>query len=286
MTAKEKAELLKETIKFLYSNEGRSISYISRLLKIDRQNISSVIHDNGYFQFDPKKAKIQRFIKSNKEFIIARIKDAWTNRELCVHFKVGMDFLSKVIAYCPEIQEVKKLTSCKMNVKYTEIPGEIWKPILGYPNYEVSDYGRCRHIKKGILTPYLNKRHNRFYVGLTSESGERKNVFLHRVVAHAFCPNSNPEATTVNHIDGDTHNNAASNLEWVTQRDNNIHAKKLLSYNPKGGRPLDYIIEYQGKYKFKTITAFAKFINLSESQAKRWIEEMPDKHNIRKIPKR
>ena len=37
MTNSEKAELLKDTIYQLYSKEGRSKSYISRLLEIDRK---------------------------------------------------------------------------------------------------------------------------------------------------------------------------------------------------------------------------------------------------------
>ena len=36
MTQKEKIEMLKETITFLYEKEGRSKSYISRLLCVDR----------------------------------------------------------------------------------------------------------------------------------------------------------------------------------------------------------------------------------------------------------
>ena len=43
MTTEEKAEMLKSTISQLYSKEGRSISYISRLLEINRRTISAKI---------------------------------------------------------------------------------------------------------------------------------------------------------------------------------------------------------------------------------------------------
>jgi hypothetical protein len=40
-------------------------------------------------------------------------------------------------------------------------------------------------------------------------------------VAAAFCPNDDPEnKTTIDHIDGNTLNNCADNLRWMSQADN------------------------------------------------------------------
>lgn len=52
-----------------------------------------------------------------------------------------------------------------------------------------------------------------------------KTVKVHRLVAEAFVPNPDglPE---VNHIDGNKSNNSASNLEWVTRRQNMRHARE------------------------------------------------------------
>ena len=52
------------------------------------------------------------------------------------------------------------------------------------------------------------------------KSGKPKWHYIHRLVASAFC--SNPDGKqTVNHIDGDHHNNHHSNLEWLTMSENN-----------------------------------------------------------------
>ena len=45
MTQKEKIEMLKETITFLYEKEGRSKSYISRLLCVDRKTLVYKINE-------------------------------------------------------------------------------------------------------------------------------------------------------------------------------------------------------------------------------------------------
>ncbi len=53
---------------------------------------------------------------------------------------------------------------------------------------------------------------------------------VHRLVAEAFLikPISN-EYLVVNHIDGDKTNNCASNLEWITNKENSSHAVQLVT---------------------------------------------------------
>ncbi len=66
------------------------------------------------------------------------------------------------------------------------------------------------------------------------KDGVRKYYIVHRLVAKTFVPNpdNKPE---VNHIDGNKQNNHASNLEWVTSRENQLHAFRLgLQKAPRG----------------------------------------------------
>ena len=98
---------------------------------------------------------------------------------------------------------------------------ETWKLISGYEGlYEVSDLGRIKSLKFGkekILKPW-NDGFGYLQVSLCKD-GKVKHPHIHRLVAQAFIPNP-LNLPQVNHKDEVKTNNIASNLEWMTNKDN------------------------------------------------------------------
>lgn len=106
------------------------------------------------------------------------------------------------------------------------IIGEIWKPIIGFPNYAVSNHGRVYSFtREEICNGVIRMRHGRiliprlgnqgyYYVGLC-RNNKVITKKVHRLVAENFLPNpSNLEC--VNHKDECRTNNTVENLEWCT----------------------------------------------------------------------
>lgn len=118
----------------------------------------------------------------------------------------------------------------------------IRKKIKGFSNYEISSCGRVFSLKRKhnqsdkmsneeieLKIQYIDDAYA--IVGLTDDDGNRRMKSVHRLVAEAFIPN--PEnKRTVNHKDGDKHNNVLSNLEWATYQENSQHAHNT-GLNPK-----------------------------------------------------
>lgn len=115
---------------------------------------------------------------------------------------------------------------------------EKWKPISGFEQYEISNFGNIVSLKfSGALYPN-RKQLKPYKTGkgyLTVRlicNGKNKNFKIHRLVAAMFIPNpyKKPE---VNHKDGKKENNHVNNLEWATTMEN-IHHSVKLNLNIKG----------------------------------------------------
>lgn len=104
-----------------------------------------------------------------------------------------------------------------------------------------------------------------------------------RIVAHTFVEGFSETNNTVNHIDGDVTNNNASNLEWLSQADNNRHRSKCLARKENSTMIKFEKVIYQKKYEFKTQRALAKFLGISPTQVRRYLEH-PEKHELEIVP--
>ncbi len=125
---------------------------------------------------------------------------------------------------------------------------EIFKPITGFNNYEISNFGNVKSlhriapnnqpIKERILKQAIGT--NGYKYVNCREYYKSHTVYVHRLVAKHFIDNpySLPQ---VNHKDGDKFNNCVSNLEWCDQSHNMIHAYKTgLQKNRRGENNPNY----------------------------------------------
>lgn len=129
----------------------------------------------------------------------------------------------------------------KMNEIYkildlNNLPNEIWLPICGYENYQVSNMGRIKSLgndktrKDRILRQVKNNK-GYLYLNLCKE-GKCKNFTVHRLVANAFLDNPS-NLKCVNHKDENPLNNCVDNLEWCTYKYNNIYGSRLKKVSEK-----------------------------------------------------
>ena len=102
---------------------------------------------------------------------------------------------------------------------------EIYKDIDGYPDYQVTTWGRVFNKNTG---KYVHQEvHHKGYLRVDLwKDGLRKHYKVHRLVAEAFIPNPHKKPQ-VNHIDGNNQNNSVTNLEWVTNSENCEKAREL-----------------------------------------------------------
>lgn len=112
---------------------------------------------------------------------------------------------------------------------------EEWKSIEELPSYQISSFGRIKHLDtyrnhsnqygncgsrlvkgKILKTQYSNRGYEFITLRL---NGKKKMYPIHKLVAKCFVPNPH-NYLYVNHKDGNKLNNNKGNLEWCTQSHN------------------------------------------------------------------
>lgn len=101
---------------------------------------------------------------------------------------------------------------------------EEWRSIPGLTLYEAGAEGHIRNQATGKLLAIREEDYSKVSVRV---AGKRVIRRVHRLVAAAFL-GPLPNGMEINHKDTDRHNNAVSNLEYVTRSENIRHAMETL----------------------------------------------------------
>lgn len=311
LSSSQKAELLKDTIEFFYSREGRSKSYISRVLNIDRKVLTNKIKEWN-LQEAPHKRHLtpstKKFINKNRQLIKSRLDNDIPVSDIARELKCDRSKLYKIAFIYDDVLKKafedyqkrnrdfknglkKKETK---NVPVAPLENEIWKEILGYPAYFVSNKGRFKREYKdninlsvsysSLLIPFHSESNNHLYVSLKDSNNKKHSLNAARLVAFAFVDGHSKDKNIISFKDKDETNIDASNLYWeeftVNSKQSKYEKKKII----KESQRIKQIIltKDEKTYRFKTLSALARFMNKSELQVRRYLKE-PEKHDLQII---
>lgn len=128
---------------------------------------------------------------------------------------------------------------------------EVWKDIEGYEgHYQISSFGRVLSIRRRVWRSHqgyvwiaervMKPRPVKGYAWVNlALCGTCRSLAVHLLVMRAFGREKPSGTHQVNHKDGNKQNNSIDNLEWVTPRENVIHAHQFgLRNGPEKGKPL------------------------------------------------
>lgn len=138
---------------------------------------------------------------------------------------------------------------------------EEWKNIEGYCGYQISSLGNIRSVDRYVASKNGSKRllkgqyippiirgegDDVTYIAVLRKNGKQTHCSLRKLVASAFVDNPKNHKN-VRNIDGNKHNNRASNLEWWGAENNEDDIITIYGFTPFGKYKKGRLIKWYGR---------------------------------------
>lgn len=219
-----------------------------------------------------------RHIENMKKAVSKRIKCVDTGEEFASMTEAARYYNIPYNSVRRSVQNNKVVFNRKNNNYYqfvlcdkdNEISGDVeeWKYIDGSENCYVSSLGNLRHNEETIRQFYDSEG----YLRASVIGVGRKRV--HQFVAGCFVENPKNKPY-INHINGIKDDNRAENLEWVTPKENSIHAGKqgLLSKNDtKFGKIVAILVSSKEAQIFENQSVAARELGIDDSEVNKCLK--------------
>ena len=144
-----------------------------------------------------------------------------------------------------------------------DLDNEIWKEVLDFPNYQISNLGRIRNINSNrILQPSLTCGYNKVRL---SNKGIVKDYLVHHLVFKHFSKEKYNADLVIDHIDGNKLNNNFNNLRLLSREENALMAYYKTKTNSAIKPVLQFDKDMNFIQEFQSAREAARCLNLDSS---------------------
>jgi hypothetical protein len=134
---------------------------------------------------------------------------------------------------------------------------------VNYNGYQVFENGTVigKRFNKALKTGIFGHGYELIIIHCL---GKRKTIILHRLIAELFIPNPEKKPC-INHKNGIKTDNRVENLEWVTYKENSIHANKNGFARDSGVKVIQLDLENNKIAEFKSMHEAQRITGINDS---------------------